>query len=268
MFLGFLVVLSALIFTTGCGSSSNGKAQGAEGVASNQPIVVAAEKVAALKKGYAQKLIPLFVRAGYYKDIYRGDSFLDIGGGTKEDCIGLVNGNNDAGDLITTLANDTRARQGVFLRAYTTTYLTNLKRKVDLFSTEQYQKDFFGFYTCHITTDTDVVAGYVWDKTIFPYNSTTTGGVVLKPEFKNEPVFLLVHKNSVHELKNISIFTAPDQNGEVSPCEMQPEKNRLKWFCYAGSVVNEEGISKPTYKYWFVDFEGKVSEQFTEQSKY
>jgi hypothetical protein len=227
------------------------------------------EQIKLLKDTYAKKWVPLFVRAGFYREIYRGDKFMDTMSGGRSDCFGLINGNNDGGDLLTSLAEDPDSRIFAELKLYKSSYIDTLKQKVDAFSATTYKKDFFAFYVCNIKTGVDLVAGDVWDKSQFPYQVNAEGKVEVIPDFKKQQVMLLVNNDKVTELKDISLFTtAPDANEEVGPCDAQLQKDAIKWTCYAGQVDDGKGSVKGKYDYWMINLDGTVSKKVTEQSKF
>jgi hypothetical protein len=83
------------------------------------------EQIKLLKDTYAKKWVPLFVRAGFYREIYRGDKFMDTMSGGRSDCFGLINGNNDGGDLLTSLAEDPDSRIFAELKLYKSSYIAS-----------------------------------------------------------------------------------------------------------------------------------------------
>ncbi len=160
--------------------------------------------------------------------------YYDVNDYERDDCMGMWNGNNHDGDLLSSLIADGDFRSLRSLDRYTPAYVMGLENRVAGYTKAEHDADFYAFYTCNFGDGIDLVAGY--------YNPA---GTVYQFEWEgltdSNRKLLLVNGNDVHEFPNVRTLDNTLTGGEVSPCTAEETRSAISWSCMIGPTIGDDG---------------------------
>ncbi|MFC1730934.1 hypothetical protein ACFL6I_11425 [candidate division KSB1 bacterium] len=157
----------------------------------------------------------------------------------RKDCIGLLNGLTEGGDLLSSLIADNEARDLMNLERYTKEYILNLEQKIVNKTHQKHQSDFYAFYVCNLDNDLNVIAG-----DLFPTGESTiieSDKGAGSPKYSDDKVFIIAHKNNIYIYEDIQLMDASLTGAETLPCQSRLESNKVLWDCVKGFGETESG---------------------------
>ncbi|MFC1598966.1 hypothetical protein ACFL2U_03105 [Patescibacteria group bacterium] len=182
-------------------------------------------------------------------------------GYNQTDCIGLANGANEAGDLLSTLIADQEFIKYYRLKTniYTPAYVSALEKKLSGYTQKTASSDYYAFYVCHLADGIDITAGYYW-----PHGEQFVSSYDLKGE-QAQRHLLLVNNDSIIEINNVQILDNTLTGGEVDTCRAELIDNQINWKCISpkGFQVDDEGMTSAIHmNNYLIDLNGKIIKEW------
>lgn len=183
----------------------------------------------------------------------------DFKNSKQSDCIGLMNGHVEGGDLLSTLIIDDDARKLMDLNAYSSEYVLKLENAIVKATHEKYNSDLYAFSACHLSPGIDVVAGILWP----------TGKARLQAagKFKGDEEFNFGEKKVLVVVNNFSPIFFEDvrtlnrtaTGAEVFPCRAKLKDNQnVLWTCFMGLHFVGDSVDGSNMTEWTLPLNGGV----------
>lgn len=171
------------------------------------------------------------------------DNFNYFRGAESSDCIGLANGINDGGDLLSTLIVDNDARNMMKLKSYSPDYVIRLENAIAKTSREKYGSDFYAFSACHLNDTVDAVAGVLWPsgKIAKSIDGSKYEGHDVAQGFGDRKILVIVDNFTPVFYDGINTLDHTVTGDEVRPCEssVSNDGEYVLWNCVLG--IDSEG---------------------------
>jgi|GEM_PF-3467165 len=180
------------------------------------------------------------------------------------DCYGLMNGNNDGGDLLSTIIADDATRTQLRLKVYTPEYVMALENKIVAFTHKKDNADFYASSVCHLGNGVDIATGGLWpqgQKTITDADKEVTDkenamkGLPRPPEPKSS--LIIVNNNDVLEYNDIQLMNNTATGAETYPCGGTLKGSNILWNCFLGLEGNDkDGVTGSSMEEWTIPLDG------------
>lgn len=161
------------------------------------------------------------------------------------DCVSMIAGQTDGGDLLSTLIVDTATRDKVLLDTYSVDYLKQLEKKIAVKTQERFQQNFYAFFVCHLGEGIDIAAGYQY---FIEHNADSKK---FDPFFEGkQPTLALVNNDEVTLYQDIRLINNTATGAEVEACSPELLSDAVRWRCFLGLVHDDEGTTGSWLKEW------------------
>lgn len=179
----------------------------------------------------------------------------------KQDCYGLMNGNNDGGDLLSTLIADNGTRSELKLKVYTSDYVMGLEKKIVNFTHANDKSDFYANSVCHLGNGVDVATGTLWPQGVAPITQAYS-----EAHYKTEDInynqgknaLIIVNNDDVHVYKDIQTYDSTATGAEVYVCGGELKDKNVLWSCFQGlhSTLDDTATDGANMAEWTIPLDG------------
>jgi hypothetical protein len=162
----------------------------------------------------------------------------------KTDCVGMLNGMTNGGDLMSSLIVDDELRGKVDLSLYSKAYVMGLEKKLAHYTQTEHDSDFYAFSVCNLKDGMDLVSGYLWSMGTDP-DAYKTGSAKGFDSFNfKEVILLLADGDRVLEVdESVRLLNNTATGAEVLPCDGELNGENIDWTCFLGLAYNDEGMA-------------------------
>jgi hypothetical protein len=187
-----------------------------------------------------------------WKMQYDEESHLDFVDYEQKDCVGLYNGINHNGDLLSSLIVDEHIRGRADLDVYSPAYIASLEKKIADKAGADFDSEFYAFHVCHLDDGVDVAAGYLWLRGEDDYHTSFSRTDFFKGSLA------LVQEENVKIYENFSVLNKTATGAEVSACSASKKFSKISWKCFDSFSYDGDSLS-PIYLEWEFDNLGGIA---------